>query len=583
MTILKDMGAVSTPQNWHSINWEKVEQEVMKLQVRIAKATKQGRWNKVKSLQWLLTHSFSAKCLAVKRITTNRGKNTPGVDGIVLKGDKQKYHMIQLMNRRKYKPKPLRRIHIPKANGKTRPLGIPTMLDRAWQALHSLALMPVAESRADHYSYGFRPGRSTADAIERIFSSTSRGFDPQWILEGDIKGCFDNISHQWLLKHVVTDRGILQKWLKAGFMEKAKLFPTDKGTPQGGIISPCLSNITLDGLEIVLDREFSSSANICGRIPFHARKLVQQNGVKLCRYADDFIVTGTSRELLEEKVKPVIEAFLRERGLELSQEKTSVTHINKGFDFLGQNVRRYKLRNGGSKLLIKPSKKNVQRFLTGVRTTIKKMATLKQEVLIARLNPMIRGWANYHRHVVSKEVFSKIDYKIWLALWCWSKRRHPNKGRKWISRRYFRQVKGLQRAFSCTALNQDGNKQDFTLFRASTIAIVRHPQILPEANPFAPDHDAYFERRLSNKLHHSYSGRNTLKSLRVIQNGVCPECRNPLPIKGQKGIVNHIRGRLKGGKANITNLALLHKECHEEGHQFGFKYKLPAEAQNASA
>lgn len=247
MTVLKDTGAVSTPQNWNSIDWEKVEQEVMKLQVRIAKATKQGRWNKVKSLQWLLTHSFSAKCMAVKRIVTNRGKNTPGVDGITLKGDKQKYQMIHLMNRREYKPKPLRRIHIAKSNGKSRPLGIPVMLDRALQALHTLALMPVAESTADRYSYGFRPERSTADAIERIFSSTSRRFDPQWILEGDIKGCFDNISHNWILEHVVTDRSTLQKWLKSGFMEKAKLFPTDKGTPQGGIISPCLSNLTLDG------------------------------------------------------------------------------------------------------------------------------------------------------------------------------------------------------------------------------------------------------------------------------------------------------------------------------------------------
>lgn len=336
-------------------------------------------------------------------------------------------------------------------------------------------------------------------------------------------------------------------------------------------------------METVLDKEFGSSANICGRIPYHARKLVQQNGVKLCRYADDFIITGTSRELLENKVKPVIETFLKDRGLELSQEKTSVTHISKGFDFLGQNVRRYNLRNGGSKLLIKPSRKNIKRFLTGVRAIIKKMATCKQEVLIRKLNPMIRGWANYHRHVVSKETFSKVDYEIWIALWCWAARRHPNKGKKWISRKYFRQVKGVQRAFSCTTLNKDGDKRDLTLFRASIIPIVRHPQILPEANPFAPEWDAYFERRLSNKMHHSYTGRETLKSLKAIQKGECPQCGKPLPKRGHKGIVNHILGRLQGGKANVMNLVLLHPECHAEGHKLGFKHKLPAEVRNTSA
>jgi len=578
MTVSKDIGAVSTAKGWNSIDWKLAEKEVMKLQVRIAKATKQGRWNKVKSLQWLLTHSFYAKCLAVKTVTTNRGKNTPGVDGVVLKKNSQKYQMVQLMNRRTYKPQALRRIHIPKTNGKSRPLGIPVMFDRAWQALHGQALLPVAEMTADNYSYGFRPQRSTADAIERVFSCTSRRFDPTWILEGDIKGCFDNISHQWILEHVATDKIILEKWLKSGFMEKSKFFPTDSGTPQGGMISPYLSNITLDGMEALLDKEFGSTKNICERVPYQARKLVQKNGVKLCRFADDFIVTGTSKELLRDQVKPLIEKFMKERGLELSQDKTKITPLNQGFDFLGQNVRKYDLRNGKSKLLIKPSKKSIRNLLSKVRQMIKAMATWKQENVIARLNPVIRGWAYYHRHVVSQKAFSQIDYKIWIALWRWAKRRHPNKGRKWISRKYFRPIKGIQRAFSCTQRDQ----KRLVLFRASSIPIVRHPRIRAESNPFDPEYEAYYEIRLSKKLHKSFTGKRTLKVLWTNQKGKCSECGKALPNKGPKGYIKYIQSRLKAGKANIHNMILLHKDCHTEGYKRGFNC-LPVEVRNTSA
>jgi RNA-directed DNA polymerase len=237
--MFKNNGAVSAAKNWQSIDWKQAHCEVIKLQVRIAKATKQGRWNKVKSLQWLLTHSYYAKCLAVKRVVTNQGKRTPGVDGVILKSPRAKYQMILSLKRRYYVPQPLRRIYIPKAGEKKhRPLGIPTMKDRSMQALHTLALHPVAETLADRYSYGFRSKRSTADAVERIYGSISRKADPQWVLEGDVKGCFDNISHEWLINNVVTDKVVLSKWLKAGYLEKAELFPTNNGTPQGGIISP---------------------------------------------------------------------------------------------------------------------------------------------------------------------------------------------------------------------------------------------------------------------------------------------------------------------------------------------------------
>jgi len=379
--------------SWHQIDWYKAHQHVRRMQLHIAEATREGNMRKVKSLQRLLTHSFHAKVLAVKRVTENRGKATPGVDGQTWSTPDDKFQAVLSLKRKGYKPLPLRRMYIPKSNGKIRPLGIPTMKDRAMQALHKLALEPVAETLADKNSYGFRSERSCADAIGQSFNVLGRKSSAQWILEGDIKSCFDEISHEWLMNNVPMDKGILRKWLKAGYIDHKKLFPTEAGTPQGSIISPTLSNMTLDGLEKELNH-------------FRGQK------VNFVRYADDFIVTGNSRALLEQEVKPIIIRFLKERGLTLSEEKTKVTHIEEGFDFLGQNVRKYK-----GKLLIKPSKKNVNNFLVKVRKVLKEHKTAKQENVIKMLNPIIRGWANYHRHVVAKETFSSVDHQIWLKLW----------------------------------------------------------------------------------------------------------------------------------------------------------------------
>ena len=313
------------PVNWHSIDWVRCNQEVKRLQTRIVKATQEGRHGKAKALQWLLTHSFSGKALAIKRVTENQGKKTPGVDGKTWSTPEEKSLAIMTLKRHGYETMPLKRIYIPKSNGKKRPLGIPTMKDRAMQALYLLALEPVAETIADKRSFGFRPKRSAADAIEQCFSILSRKDRAVWILEGDIKGCFDNISHDWLLDNVLTDKIILKKWLKAGFVEKRQLFPTESGTPQGGIISPVLANLTLDGLEAELmsrwNRYWSNGRWINPKVNF-------------VRYADDFIVTGNSKELLEQEVKPAIEEFMGKRGLMLSPEKTKITHINDGFDFL---------------------------------------------------------------------------------------------------------------------------------------------------------------------------------------------------------------------------------------------------------
>jgi len=314
---------------WQFINWEQVTQRVKSLQSRIVKAIKEGRHNKVKSLQWLLTHSFSAKLLAVRRVTQNAGKKTAGIDGKIWRNQRQKMNAAKSLCRNGYKARPLRRVYILKKNGKKRPLGIPTMHDRAMQALYLMALDPIAETNADPCSYGFRNRRNCADAIARCYIHLSRDKSPQWILEGDIKGCFDHINHQWLLDNIPIDKSILKQWLKSGFVEGGKLFPSIEGTPQGGIISPTLANMTLDGLEYTINRIYREKIRGKGITVSNRHK------IHLIRYADDFIVTADSPEILQDVIKPVVEQFLSIRGLTLSAEKTKISNIEMGFDFLG--------------------------------------------------------------------------------------------------------------------------------------------------------------------------------------------------------------------------------------------------------
>ncbi len=464
--------------DWEATDWQTITENVRRLQARIVKAVKEGRWNKVKSLQRLLTHSTSAKLLAVRRVTENDGRNTPGVDKELWNTPHKKRDGALSLTMRGYQPAPLRRIYIPKANGKPRPLGIPTIRDRAMQALLLMALDPIAETTADNASYGFRQGRRCADAIERCFTCLCHN-NPTWILEGDIKGCFDNISHEWLLDHVPTDKETLRKWLKAGYLEKQVFYDTISGTPQGGIISPVLANLALDGLETRLREAFPRR----GKGSWHGRAAQ----VHLIRYADDFIITGNTREVLETQVKPLVESHLAERGLELSPEKTRTTHITKGFDFLGQNVRRYP--NG--KLFIKPSRKSIKAFLAKVKEIIRKCLSLPAHILIARLNPVIRGWANYHRHVVSKRIFARIDAEIFQMIWKWAKARHPKKGRRWIKDKYFERVGTRGWWFFGKSMTAGNKNSHYRLFHASSIRIIRHRQVKSNLNPYDPEWAEY--------------------------------------------------------------------------------------------
>ncbi|MDX8128139.1 group II intron reverse transcriptase/maturase [Methylomonas sp. OY6] len=537
--------------DWHSINWGQCHQQVRRLQARIVKAIQEGRWGKVKALQWLLTHSFSGKAIAVKRVTENKGKKTSGVDGKTWSTPKAKSQAMSSLRRRGYQPLPLRRVYIPKSNGKERPLGIPTMKDRAMQALYRLALEPVSETTADPNSYGFRPERSTADAREQCFTVLSRAYAPQWILEGDIKGCFDNISHQWMLENIPMDKSILQKWLKAGYVYQNKLFPTEAGTPQGGIISPTLSNMTLDGLETLLMNRFALS-NRTGRF---SHGMAARHQVNLVRYADDFIITSRSKELLESEIRPMVENFLHERGLLLSAEKTKITHIDEGFDFLGWNVRKYK-----GKLLIKPAKKSVKAFLDEIRATVKANNQAKQTNLIRLLNPKIRGWANYHKAAVAKVIFSKVDNEIWKLLWRWALRRHPKKSGLWIRRKYFSSNGSRGWGFNATFLASDGKPRRMTLVKATDTVIRRHDKIKMDANPYDPNWEPYFEGRLGLKMKGSQKGKRQLLILWLEQAGKCSICSLRIT-KETRWRIHHILSKSKGGKDNLSNLTLIHPNC----------------------
>jgi RNA-directed DNA polymerase len=470
------------PLNFSQIDWQKCERFVNRLQARIVKSTQGGRWGRVKALQRLLTHSFYGRALAVRRVTENKGKRTPGVDGAIWSTPASKSKAIHSLRRRGYQPLPLRRVYIPKANGKLRPLGIPTMKDRAMQALHLLALLPIAETKADPNSYGFRPKRSTADAIEQCFLALAKETSPVWALEGDIKGCFDHISHDWMLAHIPMDAVILKKWLKAGYVDNRTLFPTSAGTPQGGIISPTLANLTLDGLERLLKDRFPVR---------QIRKARHNPKVHLVRYADDFIITGADKTVLEHEVKPLVEQFLRDRGLQLSPEKTCITNIADGFDFLGQNLRKY-----GGKLLIQPSRKNTLACLDKVRQLIRCHRGLNQLDLIRVLNPVLRGWANYHRHVVAKRTFCWMEIAVQNSLWFWAKRRHPEKPFPWIVSRYWRHLNGKKVFAADTGKRTpDGKIIWLRLVCPSRIPIRRFVKIKADANPFDPAWSRYFADR----------------------------------------------------------------------------------------
>jgi len=546
-----------TPQQWHDIDWCRVQRNVRAMQVRIAKACREGKWRRVKALQRMLTRSRSARYLAVRRVTENQGKRTAGVDRVLWDTPDAKWKAANGLKRHGYKPRPLRRVFIPKSNGKERPLGIPTMTDRAMQALYLLALAPIAETKGDPNSYGFRIERSTADAMGQLFVCLSKKVSAQWILEADIQGCFDHINHDWMLANVPMDKAILRKWLKAGVIHKGQLQATDAGTPQGGIISPTLANMALDGLETQLKQYLGVT---------RARKLK----INVVRYADDFVITGDSKEVLESEIRPWVEQFLAVRGLQLSPEKTHIVHTDQGFDFLGWNFRKY-----DGKLLIKPSKKNVKAFYHKVKEVIDANKMAKQEYLIRLLNPILKGWALYHQPVVAKQAYSRMDNLLFYALWRWAKRRHPNKSLQWIGKKYFRTQGSRSWVFATTMLEENGTKKEVALYSLASTPIERHRKVSGEYNPFDPSMEEMGEKLRTAQMLKKLKYRKQILSLYQSQKGLCLMCKQPIT-KETGWHDHHIIHRTHGGRDTLDNRVLLHPICHQQLHSRGLTVNKPA-------
>jgi RNA-directed DNA polymerase len=561
MKALKNESARShAPQDWHAIDWRQVERNVRGIQTRITKATQEGKWRRVKTLQRLLTRSFCGKALAVRRVTENQGSRTSGVDRELWKTPESRMEAVGRLKRRGYRPQPLRRVFIPKANGKERPLGIPTMLDRAMQALYLLALEPVSESTSDPNSYGFRRNRSTHDAMAQLFISLSRKDSSRWVLEADIKGCFDHINHDWLLRHVPMDAAVLRKWLKAGVIYKGMLQASEAGTPQGGIISPTLANMALNGLESELIAHLVATL---GKTKTRTLK------INVARYADDFVITGVSKEVLEREVKPWVEAFLQTRGLQLAPEKTRIVSIDDGFDFLGWNFRKY-----SGTLLIKPSKKNAQAFYRKVKEIISRHKTVPQEKLIRLLNPVLRGWANYHSPVVAKVAFSRMDHPLFRAIWRWAKRRHPNKNAAWIRKKYFRSEGFRSWVFAATVIKDDGRKVRLALYKLPDTPIRRHKKIKGSYNPFDPADELYGETLHQARMLESMRRRKEWTSLYRSQHGRCALCGGSIT-RETGWHDHHLIHKVDGGSDCLINRVLLHPICHVRIHQLGLKIVKP--------
>jgi RNA-directed DNA polymerase len=533
-------------QSWAEIDWHKMEAVVHRLQERIYRATTHQEWSKVKSLQKLLVRATSNKLLAIRRVTQeNQGKHTAGIDRVVCETPAQRLQLFREgLSLKDYQPKPVRRVYIPKSDGRQRPLGIPTVKDRVMQAIIKAAIEPQWEASFEANSYGFRPGRSCHDAIEALHTTLSQKGSSKWLLDADISGCFDNISHETLLQRLPVFTRTIRRWLKAGVVELGHYTDTEAGTPQGGIISPLLANIALDGME----RLFGPEA-LNGELIPPAKRKGRNKGISLTRYADDFVVSAPSREVLETYVMPQLIQFLSERGLKLNEVKTRILHVEEGFNFLGFHIRRYKRH-----LLTTPQKEKVLKHLHSIKDYLKRHQQTKTEVVIRDLNPVIRGWANYYRHSTASRTFVKVRHRHWQMLWQWAKRRHPNKPSKWIKQHYFRSD-GWWTFYS-------GQAQ---LVKPDAIPITRFVKVKGHNSPFDPTLRRYWHERKKRQVGGQTYSKQLLTLLRK-QEYQCALCKN-LFEPNEKIEQHHYVPKNAGGSNDLDNLRAVHSWCHHQQHQ----------------
>jgi RNA-directed DNA polymerase len=540
-----------TQTNWNAINWRKANRTVRNLRHRIFRATQEGNLNKVHSLQKLMLKSYSNRLVSVRRVAQiNAGKNTPGVDKLVIKTPAARGRMVDtLAHYTLWKAKPARRVYIPKTNNKLRPLGIPVVMDRCLQAMVKNALEPAWEARFEGSSYGFRPGRSCHDAIEKIYGLARPNKLKKWILDADIRGAFDHISHDYLVKAIgpVPGKELIKQWLKAGYVEHGEFHATEQGTPQGGVASPLLANIALHGMEEAIGVTYDYRGQLIGK-----RAVV--------RYADDFVCFCETREDTEQVQKILVE-WLKERGLALSEEKTRIVHLTEGFDFLGFNIRHYpapQTSRTGWKLLIKPSKESVQDVQRKLKDQWDKAQGTNIQAVLAKLNPIIRGWANYFRTAVAKEIFSSLDRWMFYKADRYTRRSHPKKSKDWRRRTYWGRFQ-LDRLDPWVF----GNKQTGShLLKFSWFPIERHVLVKGTASPDDPClKDYWMKRQAAEAKDLTFSKQKLAKR----QKGRCPECGESL-FNDEELQVHHLLTRSQGGKSSYSNLALVHLLCHQHIH-----------------
>ncbi|HEY8935686.1 MAG TPA: group II intron reverse transcriptase/maturase [Cyclobacteriaceae bacterium] len=547
--MLKTNGLEEQTINWNAINWQEVYRIVKNLRYRIFKATEERNWKKVRSLQKLMLRSKANVLLSVRRATQeNAGKFTAGVDKVVVKTSDARGKLVsELLTDSSWKVKPARRIYIPKSNGKKRPLGIPSIKDRCFQAVVKNALEPEWEALFERSSYGFRPGRGCHDAMSRIYTIAHRGCKKKWVIDADIKGAFDNIDHGYLLEAInnFPARGIIKEWLKAGYMDGGVFNETKTGTPQGSIISPLLANIALTGMESTLGIKYLSTTG--------------ENRTKrsLVRYADDFVIFCESKEDAE-NVMPILKDWLKQRGLELSMEKTRIVHLCEGFNFLGFNVMHHKCKRNKEEynLLIKPSDESVEKLRRKLKEEWRKLNGSNVDAVITRLNPIIRGWANYFKTQIASNTFRKLDHWMFIRQVQYLRRLHPKKPAYWTRAQYFGKF-NLDHNDNWVFGNKSNGKH-LLMFR--WFKIKRHILVKGLNSPDDPKLKDYWVYREKRKVQELTFKKVILASK---QKYVCPVCKESL-FNGEELNMLYLTPRKEGGTNLYKNLQLMHMYCHQQ-------------------